>query len=93
MTFIGDTTQSETFFNDPNDTSIFEGDIHIDETDNLLPMTGSLNDIVTQVDRIWNTREGACIVIPYTIPQHLTDESKAQVARALYVFRRETCIK
>ncbi len=93
ITFIGVATQNEISFNNLNDSSIFEGDIEVDETDNLRPFNSSLDDIVSQVERIWNTRNGPFVEIPYTIPNGITDHGKAEVARAIFEFRSKTCVK
>ena len=87
--------ESEMSYNNLTDPNIFEGDIDSDETDNLGYFNNSFNDVITWKNRTWNTKNGPFLEIPYTLPDNigLTEEDTTTIARAIWEFRRRTCVK
>lgn len=75
------------------DDSVFEGDIEIDETDDLGNDNVSLSDFTTHKEYKWDTKVGPFLKIPFTIPDGLCDQDKAQIARAVQEFRSKTCVR
>jgi hypothetical protein len=72
---------------------LFEGDIELDETDDIGDNSESRSDIISNDKYKWTSKEGPFIKVPYTIPDGLLEQQKAQVARAIWEFRWKTCIK
>ena len=72
---------------------LFEGDIEMDDTDNLGDDNESFGDFVTQKEYKWNTRLGPFLLLPYTIPQGLSNQDKAQIAKMIWMYRSTTCVK
>lgn len=95
MSLISDSLENEMTFNNISDPSLYEGDIEIDETDNLGSFNGSLSDVTAWKNRTWNTKNGPFLEIPYTLPDDdlLTESDKAIIATALWEFRYRTCVK
>ena len=92
-TFLEITVDNEFRLNNASNSMIFEGDLLTDESDNLISGNESLHDLITQEDRKWDLRSGPFIIIPYTIPSGLTDQERAEIARAIWELRSKTCIK
>ena len=95
MDLIGDSFQNEMSFNNLNDSNLFEGDLETDETDNIGYFNESFSDVIAWKNRTWNTKNGYFLEIPYTIPDNavLTENDTVTIARAIWEFRRRTCIK
>ena len=88
-----DSNSNEMLLNNLNDSHLFEGDMDTDESDNLGYFNGSFSDVVAWKNRTWNTKNGPFLEIPYTLPNGLTDSDSATIARAIWEFRRRTCVK
>ena len=95
MELPSDLDSNEMSFNNMSDPSLFEGDLETDETDSLGYFNESFSDVIAWKNRTWDTKNGPFLEIPYTIPDNdnLTENDTSTIARAIWEFRRRTCIK
>ena len=95
MELPSDLDSNEMSFNNMSDPSLFEGDLETDETDSLGYFNESFSDVIAWKNRTWDTKNGPFLEIPYTIPDNvgLTETDTTTIARAIWEFRRRTCIK
>ena len=90
-----DSPSNEMSFNNLNDSLLFEGDIETDDEDSLGYFNDSLSDATAWKNRTWDYKNGSFVEIPYTLPDNnlLTENDTTTIARAIWEFRRRTCIK
>ena len=52
----------------------------------------SLNEAIITPIRLWE-KIGTKVIIPYTVPQGLSDHQQTQIRRAMTEFHQKTCIR
>lgn len=68
---------------------VVEGDMMLYDTyDNEM----ELGDAISSPIRLW-IKNGTDVIIPYTVPNGLSDHEKAQIERAISEFNMKTCIR
>ena len=72
---------------------MFEGDIELDSENDIEIDIDSLGAFVTEQNLKWPSKSEHFLLLPYTIPSNLLEDEKAQIAGAIWEFRKKTCIK
>ena len=93
VTFLQPTTENENSFNALNESMLYEGDIVYDNTDDIGDNVNFTSDTISEEKYKWTTKNGPFLIVPVAIPQGLSDQDKAQIAKAIWEFRSKTCIK
>ena len=87
------TVNDEWILNNSNDATLFEGDIELESENDIETDDGLLGAFVTEQNLKWPSKSEHFLLLPYTIPSNLLEDEKAQIAGAIWEFRKKTCVK